>query len=188
MQLIISIVVIKITILIKYSSIIYLHFMASQIDKLCFIFSQWEIYYSRTHAHTNTAEVFWNVLVLQLSDRRSSKSVLGRQSVAVAVDLVLVAFPPVPVSALLRGPRAVTDCGNTHLSSENEGEGSDEREREGEREHGMQRMASNLSSFHQAVSQSVSHSVHRGGDPLDWSRRVVSPTHSELFARWHVHN
>lgn len=32
MQLMISIVVIKIIILLKYSSIIYIHFMASQID------------------------------------------------------------------------------------------------------------------------------------------------------------
>lgn len=135
--------------------------------------------------------------MLQLSDWRSSKCVPGSQSVAVAVDLVWIDLPPVPVSAVLRGLQAVTDCGDTHLWAEIEGEGWAMREtrgggREGDRqrekEHGMQRMASNQSSFQQAVSQSVSHSVHRGVGPLDWSRRLVSPTHCELFARWRVHN
>lgn len=146
--------------------------------------------------------IYIYLLMLQLSDWQSSKCAPGGQSVAVAIDLVWVDLPPAPVSVVLRGLRAVTDCGDTHLWAEIEGEGWATREtrkggggkersqtdRESEREHGMQRMASNQSSFHQAVSQSVSHSVHRGVGPLDWSRRLVSPTHCELFARWRVHN
>lgn len=74
------------------------------------------------------------------------------------------------------------------VSDERDKGGGREGDRQREKEHGMQRMASNQSSFQQAVSQSVSHSVHRGVGPLDWSRRLVSPTHCELFARWRVHN
>lgn len=80
------------------------------------------------------AQEIWHFPVLQLSDRRSSKSVLGSPSVAAAVDLALVPFPPVPVSGLLRGPRAVTDCADTHHSAANEGEGGDERHGQRDRE------------------------------------------------------
>lgn len=63
-------------------------------------------------AHTRSAQVFRRFSPRAvLSHRRGS----GSLSVAVAVDLALVAFPPVPVSALLRGLQAVTDCGDTHL-------------------------------------------------------------------------
>ena len=62
-----------------------------------------------THAQRRYSDAFPSCAVL--SHRRGSGSV----SVAVAVDLALVAFPPVPVSALLRGLQAVTDCGDTHL-------------------------------------------------------------------------
>ncbi len=146
----------------------------------CFILeSVWDLLQQKQH--TPTAQVFWHFLALQLSDWRSSKSALGSQSVAAAVELVLVAFPPVPVSALLRGPRAVTDCGDTHLSAENEGERSDERDRgERDRERAWHAKDGIKSVLFSPGCQSVSQPL---GSP--WSRPTrLKPPRCQSDTRW----
>lgn len=76
-----------------------------------------------THSHTQRRDSDIFSRRNFLTDGASKRVPGSRSSVAVAVDLVRVDLPPVPVSAVLRGPRAVTDCDDTHLRAEMEGEG-----------------------------------------------------------------
>lgn len=75
-------------------------------------------------------------------------------------ELLLAASPPVPVSVLLKGLQAVTDCGDTHLSAVNDrragSDGGDE-----------ERVSMACKGWHQIsplsfTTLSVSQSVHNG--------------------------